>query len=188
MKNIHYWIPFSVNQLSHEGGVFSFSIDFGWSITLMRGKVSFLTAHLASCNFLPEGYWKLPLFLHTPIMLHATKRAAEFVFCQGCHCLRLREPHSPGPLVTRLLILQPPSLAAIVRLHCVCVWCLSGCVVIGSCSAVWDSAGWSLHVNPSFLSGIFPLWLYWELYVRCSWWKCTPKFTWRLLRPDKGEW
>lgn len=39
MKNIHYWIPFSVNQLSHEGGVFSFSIDFGWSITLMRGKV-----------------------------------------------------------------------------------------------------------------------------------------------------
>lgn len=62
------------------------------------------------------------------------------------------QPQSLGRRATRLLILQSPSLAGIVRLQCVCVWCLSDCVVIGSCSAVWDSAGWRLHVNPSFLS------------------------------------
>lgn len=38
---------------------------------------------------------------------------------------------SLGPVVTVLLILQPPSLAAIVRLLCVCVQRLRGRAAIG---------------------------------------------------------
>ncbi len=49
------------------------------------------------------------------------------------------------------------TLAGIVRLQCVCACCLSDCVAIGPCSPVWDSAGWRLRVNPSFLSGSFLL-------------------------------
>lgn len=150
----------------------------------MRGKEYFCV--LLCAVFYPRASGNAPNF-STLAFISTPQKAVEFVSCQGCHCLRLREPRSLSPLVTRLLILQSPSLADIVRLQCLCVCVFGGCVVIGSCSAVWDSAGWRLHVNPSFLSGMFSLSLNWELSVSHSWGTCLHKITLRLLRPEWGE-
>lgn len=82
----------------------------------------------SNMHLAPE--WKRPphpKFLYiSHINFYTTERAVELVCSQGCHCLRLREPQSLSPPVTRLLILQSPSLAGIVRLQCVCMF--GGCV------------------------------------------------------------
>lgn len=89
--------------------------------------------------------------------------------------LRLREPQS--------LIQATPITVCLagwycqVTVHvCVCLWCLSGCLVIGPGPAVWGIAGWRLRVNATFHPDkkALPL-VAWELVVGINWDKMHPQ-------------